>query len=201
MAQLVCATMERRTTMVSPRFRERFILSLAFVRVVVTDSAYLLLVHVCIAPRIRNEIYIRLDQPILSLTYRPICLRKRAMEESFQRLHRVCLLLHRGIRYHCDALESSRQLRATVTGNGRSSIFPISHLDFSNYGSLSFLHIYIYMYENFTYESLFICFLLRASFLPFHSFLSVSWFICRSKWLVSSSKMVDKKRNLQIMGS
>lgn len=41
MAQLVCATMERRTTMVSPRFRERFILSLAFVRVVVTDSAYL----------------------------------------------------------------------------------------------------------------------------------------------------------------
>lgn len=110
-----------------------------------SPTLLIFLVHVCIAPRIRNEIYIRLDQPILPLTYRSICLRKRAMEESFQRLHRVCLLLHRGIRYHCDALESSRQLRATVTGNGRSSIFPISHLDFSNYGSLSFLHIYIYI--------------------------------------------------------
>lgn len=197
MAQLVCATMEHRATMVVTRwFHHDFVKDLFSLWHLSSPTLLIFLVHVCIAPQSGTKF--TFDSTSVSPLNVPPYLSCRLVNEPSFHRHRVCFLLHRAVRYHCDASESSRQLRPTVTGNGRSSIFSISHLHFSNYGSLSFLHIYIYIYE-----SSFICFLLRYRV----SSIRFSQFICRSKWLVSSStengvcNVVDGKGNLQIMGS
>lgn len=162
MAQLVCATMEHRATMVVARwFHHDFVKDLFSLWHLSSPTLLIFLVHVCIAPQSGTKF--TFDSTSVSPLNVPPYLSCRLVNEPSFHRHRVCFLLHRAVRYHCDASESSRQLRPTVTGNGRSSIFSISHLHFSNYGSLSFLHIYIYMNHH-SFASYF-----GIAFLPFVS--------------------------------
>lgn len=176
MAQLVCATMEHRATMVVARwFHHDFVKDLFSLWHLSSPTLLIFLVHVCIAPQSGTKF--TFDSTSVSPLNVPPYLSCRLVNEPSFHRHRVCFLLHRAVRYHCDASESSPNFVPPLPGMG---VPPSSRSRISISLITVHCHFCIYIY---IYESSFICFLLRYRV----SSIRFSQFICRSKWLVSSS--------------